>query len=303
MEPDLSVEISGIKMKNPVMTASGTFGPKEYLPFVELNRLGALVVKTVTLKSRPGNPPPRLRETPCGVLNSIGLQNPGVKVFIKEDLPWLSQFDVPIIVSVGGETVEEYLKIIEFLNETKEISAVELNISCPNVKKGGIFFGVDPDEAANLTVKAKKISRFPLWVKLSPNVTDISLIAKVVEESGADAVSLINTIVGMAVDVKTFKPYLGGITGGLSGPAIKPIAVRMVWEVAKRVKIPVIGMGGIMNAHDALEFFLVGAKAVAVGTANLVNPKAVLEIISGIKKYMKEKGFKRMGEIVGKIII
>ncbi len=296
---DLSVNLAGISLKNPVMVASGTFGSgREYNEFVDLGKLGAIVTKTITLKEKQGNPPPRICETVSGILNAIGLQNKGVDYFLENDLPFLRKFDVPIIVSVGGESLEEYRAVSEKLSKAK-IEAIELNISCPNVKKGGMVFGTDARLAQEVVKAVKSAISVPLIVKLTPNVTDITEIACSVEEAGADAISLINTLSGMAIDINTLKPKLANVTGGLSGPAIKPVAVRMVWQVFKAVKIPVIGMGGIMNASDAVEFFMAGASAIAVGTANFVYPAATLDIISGIEAYLKEKGFKSVKDIIG----
>lgn len=280
------VEIAGIKMKNPVMAASGTFGfGEEYSELTDLNKLGALVTKSVTLKPKEGNPPPRICETPAGMLNSIGLQNEGLEVFLNKHLPFLSKFEVPVIVNVAGETVEEYVEVCKALSKEPKVKGIELNISCPNVQRGGMTFGVDPVLTEEIVKKVRGASNLPLIVKLSPNVTDITVIAKAAVAAGADALSLINTVLGMAIDIKTKKPKLKTITGGLSGPAIRPIAVRMVWQVAQIVKVPVIGLGGIMTAEDALEFFLAGASAVQVGTANFVDCEAALKIIEGLKGY------------------
>ncbi len=283
----MGIEIAGIKMKNPVMVASGTFGfGEEYSELYDLNRLGAIVTKSVTLLPREGNPPPRIVETPAGMLNSIGLQNDGLKVFLEKHLPYLSKFTVPVIVNVAGETLDEYVDVVKALSKENRVDGIELNISCPNVKKGCMAFGIDPKLTEELVKAAKKASKKPIIVKLSPNVTDITVIAKAAEKAGADALSLINTIMGMAIDIKTKKPKLAMITGGLSGPAIKPIAVRMVWQVAQAVKVPVIGIGGIMTAEDAYEFMLAGASAVQVGTANFVDIESPLKIIEGLKKYI-----------------
>ena len=298
--PDLGVTIKNMKLKNPVMTASGTFGyGAEFDPFVDLNRLGAVVVKGLSLKPRSGNPPPRVVETPSGMLNAVGLQNVGVEVFVKEKLPWLRQYNVPVVANVYGESIEEYLRVCEILSAAGGVSALEINISCPNVKKGGVAFGTDPAMAAEVTAQVKAVTDLPVIIKLTPNVTDIAAIAESVEAAGADAVSLINTLTGMSVDSETRRPHLGNLTGGLSGPAIKPIALRMVWQVAKRVKIPVIGMGGIMTAADALEFLIVGASAVEVGTANFVNPASTMHILDGIEDYMRRQGVSQIGELIG----
>lgn len=298
---NMEINIAGIKMKNPVMTASGTFAyGREYSEYIDLNKLGAIVVKGTSIEPWKGNKPPRIAETPSGILNSIGLQNPGVDHFIKEDLPFLLNFDTPIIVNVVGKTVEEYCRVIEMLND-KPIAGYELNISCPNVKEGGVAFGTNPLMAAEITSKIKKISKKPLIVKLSPNVTDITEIAKAVENAGADAISLINTLLGMVIDINSKRPVLANNVGGLSGPAVKPVAVRMVWQVANAVKIPVIGMGGIMSGNDAIEFMLAGASAVEVGTATFVNPNATIEIIDGIKNYMIKYDYENLDQIIGKV--
>jgi dihydroorotate dehydrogenase (NAD+) catalytic subunit len=288
-------------MKTPVMTASGTFGfGLEYKDFIDLNKIGAVVVKGTTLLSRAGNSGRRIAETPAGMLNAIGLENPGVDEFLKSILPELANYDVPIIVNIAGNTVEEYGQLAAKLDKSS-ISGLEVNISCPNVKQGGIAFGTCPQSASLVVKEVKKNTEKPVIVKLSPNVTDIAAMAKTVEDAGADAISLINTLVGMSIDIKTWKPELGNTIGGLSGPAVKPVALRMVWQTAKAVKIPVIGMGGIMNYKDAIEFLLAGASAVAVGTANFVNPYATAEISEGIAEYLKEQGLSHVGELVGKV--
>jgi len=295
----MEIDIGHLKLKNPVMTASGTFGyGEEYTAFTELNRLGALIVKGLSLHPRKGNPPPRIMETTGGMLNAIGLENVGVKAFIDEKLPFLRRFNVPVIANIFGETTEEYQKTAELLERSGGVSGLELNISCPNVKKGGILFGVDPLSAAEVTKKVKSTSDLPLIVKLTPNVTDIALIAESVEGAGADALSLINTVTGMSVDAERRIPHLKNITGGLSGPAIKPIALRMVWEVAKRVSIPVIGVGGILTAADALEFLIVGARAVQIGTANFTNPHAAMDILDGIEDYLKRHNIADVKDLI-----
>ncbi|MBP2653657.1 MAG: Dihydroorotate dehydrogenase [Firmicutes bacterium] len=297
----LAVNIAGIKMKTPVMTASGTFGfGPEYSEFVDLNRLGAIVVKGTTLLSRTGNFGRRIAETPAGMLNSIGLENPGADEFLTMTLPKLAKYDVPIIVNISGNTVEEYGKMATKLS-VSGVAGLELNISCPNVKQGGIAFGTDPASAAAVVCEVKKNTSIPVIVKLSPNVTDIVAMAKTVEEAGADAVSLINTLLGMAIDTASWRPVLGNIVGGLSGPAVKPVALRMVWQVAKAVKVPVIGMGGIMTAQDAVEFLLAGASAVAVGTANFVNPYASVDVAEGIKDYLRVRGLSDVRQLVGRV--
>ena len=294
------VDICGLSLKNPVMTASGTFGyGEEYACYVDINRLGAVVVKGVSLNPRQGNPAPRIMETPFGMINSIGLQNPGVKAFITDKLPFLKQFDIAVIVNIFGETVDEYRRVADTLTQADGIHALEVNISCPNVEKGGMCFGTDPEIAHDVTKRVKSVTHLPVIVKLSPNVTDIGEIAESVQAGGADAISLINTISGMSVDVENRRPHLQMITGGLSGPAIKPVALKMVREVVKRVSVPVIGVGGIMNASDALEFLIVGAKAVQVGTANFVNPRATMDIIDGIEKYMMRHQMQDIRELIG----
>ena len=302
IEAALSVNIGGIQMRNPIMTASGTFGyGSEYANFVDLNQLGAVVVKGVTSVPWPGNPMQRIMETPSGMLNAIGLQNVGVDGFISEKLPYLRDFDVPVIVNVCGKTVEEYLTVIEKLNGADGIAGVELNISCPNLDGGGMSFGVDATLAHELVQAVRAITHLPLLVKLSPNVTDITVIARAVEDAGANALSAINTLLGMAINAETRRPELANVTGGLSGPAIKPVALRLVWEVYKSVSIPIVGMGGIMTATDAVEFFIAGASAVAVGTANFVNPQASMEVVKGIHDYLKQANIKSVKELVGSL--
>ena len=298
----LSVNIGGIRMRNPVLTASGTFGyGSEYANFVDLNKLGAVVVKGVTSVPWPGNPMDRIIETPSGMLNAIGLQNVGVDNFITEKLPYLRDFNVPVIVNVCGKKVEEYLIVVEKLSEVDGVSGMELNISCPNLDCGGMSFGVDPTLAYQLVKAVKAETHLPLLVKLSPNVTDIAVIARAVEDAGTDALSVINTLLGMAINAETRKPELANVTGGLSGPAIKPIALRLVWEVYKNVSIPIVGMGGIMNATDALEFFIAGASAIAVGTANFVNPKAAMEVVEGIQTYLEKTDITSIKELIGSL--
>ena len=298
----LSVNIGGIQMRNPVMTASGTFGyGSEYVDFVDLNRLGAIVVKGVTSVPWPGNPMQRIMETPSGMLNAIGLQNVGVDGFISEKLPYLRDFDVPVIVNVCGKTVEEYLIVTGKLNSADGVAGIELNISCPNLDCGGMSFGVDATLAHQLVKEVRAKTHLPLLVKLSPNVTDITLIARAVEDAGANALSAINTLLGMAINAETRKPEIANVTGGLSGPAIKPVALRLVWEVYKSVSIPIVGMGGIMTATDAIEFFIAGAAAVAIGTANFVNPQASMEVVKGIYAYLKETDIVSIKELVGSL--
>ncbi len=296
---NLSVNLGKLKLKNPVITASGTFGyGDEYSEFVDLNNLGAVVTKGISIKPMKGNPTPRICETPCGMLNSIGLQNIGLKTFIREKIPYLKQFDTKIIANILGNSVEEYTELAEKLEEAG-VDAVELNVSCPNVKRGGITFGTNQKALEELIGKVKRKIRLPLITKLSPNVADIKEFAEIAEGAGSDILSLINTITGMSINVRTRRPRLANITGGLSGPAVKPVAVRMVWECHKAVRIPIIGMGGIISAEDALEFILAGASAVAVGTANFVNPKATQNIIDGIRSFMIEEGISSISGIKG----
>lgn len=299
-EASLSVTLAGLRMKNPVMTASGTFGyGREYADYVDLNRLGAIVVKGLSMKPRLGNPPPRIMETSGGMLNAVGLQNVGVEVFLEEKLPFLQQYDVAVIANIYGESYLEYAQVARKLNQAKGIHALEVNVSCPNVRKGGLSFGSDPKAAAEVTRRVKEQTDLPVIVKLTPNVTDITMIALAVEKAGADAVSLINTLTGMAIDLKTRTPCLRNITGGLSGPAIKPVALRMVWQTAQKVAIPVIGIGGIATAEDALEFMVAGASAVQVGAANFNNPSATVEIIAGMERYLRHHQLNKISDIVG----
>ncbi len=297
---DLTVKIGRLWLKNPVMTASGTFGyGEEYSEFLDLNLLGAIVVKGISLNPMEGNPPPRICETPCGMLNSIGLQNIGFRRLVKEKLPYLKQFNTPVIVNILANTIQGYVRLSQILDGAG-VDGIELNVSCPNVKKGGISFGTDKKTLAKLVAKVRQsIKGAVLITKLSPNVSSIKEVAKIAEDSGSDALSLINTIPGMAIDIETKRPKLAHITGGLSGPAIKPIAVRMVWESYNAVKIPIIGMGGIMDAGDAIEFMLAGATAVAVGTANFVNPQAAKNVIDGIEDYLQRNSIGDVKEIIG----
>lgn len=295
------VNLAGIELKNPVMTASGTFGSgMEYGEMVDLNRLGAVVTKGIANVPWPGNPTPRVTEVYGGMLNAIGLQGPGVDVFIERDIPFLKQYDTKIIVNVCGKTKEDYVDVVERLGDT-DVDMLEINISCPNVKEGGIAFGQDPRCAEEITAAVKKVARQPVIMKLSPNVTDITEMARAVEAGGADVVSLINTLTGMKIDINRRTFALANKTGGLSGPAVKPVAVRMVYQVAGAVKIPVIGMGGIMTAEDALEFILAGATAVSVGTANFVNPSATVEIAEGIEDYMRRNHVEDIRELIGAV--
>ncbi len=283
----LRVEIAGIGFKNPVMTASGTFGyGSEFAPYTDLNGLGAIVVKGLSLKPRQGNPGPRIVETPCGMLNAIGLQNVGVEAFIKEKLPYLKKYSTRVIANIFGETVEDYSEVARILDGAEGVSALEINISCPNVKKGGIVFGTDPFEAAKVVLAVRKATGKPVITKLSPNVTDIKVMVKAVEDAGSDAISIMNTLTGMVVDVEKRRPALATVTGGLSGPAIRPVAVRMVWEARKAATTPIIGIGGIMEAKDALEFIIAGATAVQVGTASFIDPGAAVKVAEGIAEYV-----------------
>lgn len=299
MTPDLTVKIGRMVLKNPVMPASGCFGyGEEYAPFYDLSCLGAIVVKGTTAAPRPGNPPVRIVETPAGMLNAIGLQNPGVEAACTK-IRCLQRYQTPVIVNVAGNTVEEYLQVIEVLEREETVAAYEINISCPNVKAGGLAFGTDPATAAKLVAALRPATEKTLIVKLSPNVADIAAVAKAVEAAGADAVSLINTLLGMAIDAERRRPVLANLTGGLSGPAVKPVALRMVWQVSEAVNIPVIGMGGISNATDAVEFLLAGATAVAIGAANFRNPTVCPEVIAGIRDYLNRHGFQNVREIIG----
>ncbi len=299
---DMSVNIAGIRLKNPVLTASGTFGfGEEYGEYYDLTRLGAVVVKGLTLRPRKGNPPPRTCETPAGMLNSVGLQNPGVDFFLEKELPRLLDRGACVIANISGASVDEYCLMMEKLSQSG-VAAVELNLSCPNVKEGGIAFGLKPDLVYEVTRRVKECGQKPVIVKLSPNVTDIVEIALAAAEGGGDAVSLINTLLAMDIDVWSRRPVLGNTYGGLSGPAVKPVALRMVHQVAGAVDIPVIGMGGILDWYDAVQFILAGAKAVAVGTANFVNPLAPVEIIEGIERYLVKQGFTSVEDMVGALV-
>jgi dihydroorotate dehydrogenase (NAD+) catalytic subunit len=299
-EPNLSVVIGGLRLKNPVMTASGTFGyGQEFDSFVNLHTLGAIVVKGLSLEQSPGNPPTRVVETAGGLLNSIGLENVGWEAFVQNKLPFLRTLKTPTIINIYGQETADYAELAARINNEDGIAAIEVNISCPNVREGGVAFGTDPRMAFEVIHAVKKKSRLPVIAKLSPNVTDISVIARSVEDAGVDAISLINTITGMAVDIETRQPVLANITGGLSGPAVKPIALRMVWQVVRTVNVPVIGIGGIMNAKDAFEFLIVGATAIQIGTANLINPFATQEIIRGMKDYLLLKNIPDINDLIG----
>jgi len=301
-KPDLSVNIGGMDLKNPVMTASGTFGyGREFADFFDVSRLGAVVVKGLSLQPSKGNRPPRIVETPCGMLNAIGLENVGIDAFVSDKLPYLRNISVPVVANIYGQSMDAYEALAARIEDEPGIDGIEINISCPNVKAGGVAFGIDPSAVHKVVGLVRRKTAKPVMVKLSPNVTDIVAIAKKAEEAGADSLSLINTITGMAIDIQTRKPKLANITGGLSGPAIKPVALRMVWQVAGAVGIPVVGIGGIMGAADAIEFFMAGASAVQVGTANFVNPAACVEILEGIEAFLAQKGISRMGDIIGTV--
>jgi dihydroorotate dehydrogenase (NAD+) catalytic subunit len=302
--PDLSVKVAKVKFSNPVLVASGTFGyGEEYNALIDLSKLGGIITKSITLKPREGNPPPRTVETPSGMLNAIGLANLGVERFIKEKLPFLRTLKTRIIVNVAGSTIREYVEVVKRLNHCRGIDMLEINISCPNVKEGGLDFGSRPQSAHACIRQIKDHTSYPIIAKLSPNVTDIVEIAQAVEEAGADAVSLINTLIGMAIDVEKREPILGNITGGLSGPAIKPVALVMVWKVAKAVNLPLIGIGGIMNTQDALKFFLAGACMIQIGTGNFVDPQTSIKIVNGLNGYLREKSIKKITDLVGKLKI
>ncbi|MGB2989529.1 MAG: dihydroorotate dehydrogenase [Candidatus Zixiibacteriota bacterium] len=301
-KPDLSVKIAGVRFSNPVLVASGTFGyGEEYNDLIDLSKLGGIITKSVTVNPREGNPPPRTVETPAGMLNAIGLANVGVNRFIKEKLPFQRRLSTRIIVNVAGSTIDEYIKVVKRLNRCKGIDMLEINISCPNVKEGGLAFGARPESAHECIKQIKDHTSYPIMAKLSPNVTDIAQVACAVEEAGADAVSLINTLVGMAIDLEERKPVLRNITGGLSGPAIKPVALAMVWKVAQAVRLPVIGIGGIFDTQDALEFLLAGACMIQVGCANFVDPQTSIKIVNGLNGYLREKKIKRLTDLVGKL--
>lgn len=297
---DLSVNIGELHMKNPVMTASGTFGyGEEYADFMDISRIGGIIVKGTTLHKREGNPYPRMAETPSGMLNAVGLQNKGVHYFVEHIYPRIKDIQTCMIVNVSGSTIDDYMKTAEIINELVNIPAIELNISCPNVKQGGMAFGITPQGAEEVVKAVRLVYKKTLIVKLSPNVTDITEIARAVESAGADSVSLINTLLGMAIDAERKRPVLSTITGGMSGAAVKPIALRMVWQVANAVKIPVIGLGGIMNWKDAVEFMLAGASAIQIGTANFIDPCVTLKVIDGINDYLERHGYKSAKDIIG----
>lgn len=301
-EPDLKIKIGNWTLKNPIMTASGTFGyGEEFSPYLNLEDLGAIVVKGISLEPRNGNPPPRIVETSCGMLNAIGLENVGLDKFISKKIPIFNRYKTNFIVNILGDSAEEYSALAEKLDNT-DVAAIEVNISCPNVKKGGVAFGVDPEMAFEVTRAVRKKTTKPVIIKLSPNVTDISVMAKAAEDGGADAISLINTLLGMAIDPATRKPRLANIVGGLSGPAIKPVALRMVWQVSQQVRIPVIGIGGIRSTEDVIEFMLAGASAVQIGTANLVDPGVSGEIVKGLREYLKTHKMSSAQELIGALI-
>lgn len=300
MKPDMSVNLAGIPLRNPVMTASGTFGyGAEFAEYVNLESIGAFVTKGLSLKPRAGNPTPRIVETPGGMLNAIGLQNVGIEAFIAKKVPFLRTVATPAIVNFFGNTVDEYAELARRLDEIPEVAGLEVNISCPNVKQGGIVFGTDPDCAASVVAACRAVTIKPLIVKLSPNVTDVVAMARACEDAGADCLSLINTLTGMAIDLNRRRPVLANITGGFSGPAIKPIALRMVWQVAKAVKVPIIGIGGIMNATDALEFILAGATAIQVGTASFINPGAAQQIAAEMESWLSANGVADIKSLIG----
>jgi dihydroorotate dehydrogenase (NAD+) catalytic subunit len=300
--PDLAVDIGGLKLQNPVMTASGTFGYAiEFKSLIDLNRIGGVIVKGLSLAPTKGNPPPRIVETPCGMLNAIGLENVGLEVFIEKKMPHLSKLNIPVLANIYGHTVEAYAQLAERLNDVAALAGIEINISCPNVKQGGVAFGTDAGMAHQVVREVRRRYHGYMMVKLSPNVTDITEIAKSVEEAGADGISLINTLTGMAIDIHSCRPKIANITGGLSGPAVRPVAVRMVWQVAQTVKVPVIGIGGIMRVEDALEFIIAGATAVQVGTANFVNPRATMEIVDGLADYLRTHNITSIRQVIGSI--
>lgn len=304
MNVQMSVTIGKLALKNPVMTASGTFGyGEEYADYLDLNRLGGVIVKGLSLEPREGNPPPRIIETASGMLNAVGLQNVGVRAFVDEKLPALRGIDSTVIANIFGESIEEYVRVAEILNDAEGVAAIEVNISCPNVKKGGVTFGSDPLIAGEVTREIKKVSLLPLIVKLTPNVTDITKIARSVEAAGADAVSLINTLTGMSIDIEKRIPHLKNITGGLSGPAIRPVALRMVWETVNAVSIPVIGVGGIMNASDALEFLIAGARAVQIGTANFIDPSVAANVVDEIEQYLSKRNIYDINDLIGSLSV
>ena len=296
---DLSVDFAGIRLRNPVLTASGTFGyAQEFAPYLDVNRLGGVVVKTITRRPRAGNPAPRVVETPAGMLNAIGLQNVGIDAFVNDKLPYLRTLTPPLIVNVAGESVEDFRDLVKRLSDVAGVAGIELNVSCPNVA-GGLDFSTDPRLTYRVVKATREATRLPIIPKLSPNVTDIRVIARAAEDAGADGISLINTLVGMAIDIRTRRPKIANVTGGLSGPAIRPVAVRMVWQVRNTVRLPILGMGGIMSGDDAVEFLLAGAAAVAVGTANFVDPTRAVKVIDEIHAYCASHGITEVRQVVG----
>ncbi|MBF0551673.1 MAG: dihydroorotate dehydrogenase [Deltaproteobacteria bacterium] len=298
--PDLTVTLGRLKLANPVMTASGTFGyGEEYAGIVDLNRLGALVVKGISLRPRPGNPPPRIVETAAGMLNAIGLQNVGLTAFIRDKLPYLRPLAPALVVNILGETEDEYVEIAAALSDQEGVDAIELNISCPNVAAGGLVFGADPVATSRLTARVRAVTRKTLLVKLTPNVTDITVMARAAVDAGADGLTVINTLLGLAVDLTTRRPRLANVTGGLSGPAIKPVALRMVWQVARAVDVPVIGVGGISTWQDAVEFFIAGATAIQIGTANFFNPTVTMNVLEGITAFLIDSGVAKITDLIG----
>jgi len=296
MSVDLRINFAGLAMKNPVTTASGTFAARESSEFYDLSRLGAVITKGVAAEPWMGNPTPRIAEAYGGMLNAVGLQNPGAAAYLEKELPFLANYDVPVIANLAGHSIDEYCAVTEMLNASS-VAMFELNISCPNVKQGGIGFGTDPDMAASVVKAVKEVSKKPLIVKLTPNVTDITAIARAVEAAGADAISLINTLMGMRIDLRSRRPILANVTGGFSGPAIKPVALRMVYQVRRAVSLPILGLGGIMTGEDAAEFLMAGADAVAVGTAALVNPTAPVDVVEGLRAFMEREGFASIAEL------
>lgn len=304
IKPDMRVDVGGVVLKNPVMTASGTFGyGLEFTDYVDLNTVGGIVVKGLSIEPSKGNPPPRIVETACGMLNAIGLENIGIRAFIRDKIPQLEAYDTAVFINVYGKTEDDYARVAELADAVPKIAGMEINISCPNVTQGGLAFGVDPCAAAGVVKAVRAKTKKPLMVKLTPNVTDITVVARRVEDEGADSVSLINTLTGMAIDVKTRRPRLANVVGGLSGPAIKPVALRMVFQVARAVKIPVVGIGGIMNTEDALEFIIAGASAIQTGTANFVNPKVAGEIVTGIETYMIDNNISSLSDLRGSLML
>ena len=301
-KPDLTVDLGKLQLQNPVLTASGTFGyAREFEHLVDLNRLGGIIVKGLSLEPTRGNPPPRIAETPCGMLNAIGLENVGIEAFVNEKVPFLQTLKPPLIVNIYGKLEDEYTRLAARIEEVEAIAGIEVNISCPNVKAGGMAFGVDPQAAFSVVRAVRNETGKFLAVKLSPNVTDITEIARAAEDAGADCLSLINTLTAMAIDIETRRPRLANITGGLSGPAIKPVALRMVWQVAQTAKVPIIGIGGIMSAEDALEFIMAGAAAVQVGTANFVNPHVTADIIEGLEIFLADRNINKISDLIGTV--